>query len=603
MSRGRDLRTAGLIVLAGLLAYLPTLRNGFVWDDDSVLAHNALVQAPDGLVRLWTTAQQADYWPVSLSTFWVEWRLWGTAAAGYHATNLALHLTACLLLWSVLRRLRIPGAALAALLFAVHPVNVESVAWITQRKNLLAMVFFLLAVRGFVLWLDRRTEPGGARAPYLLSLGAFALGLLSKGSVATLPVVLLGIVAWRRRPTRADLLALAPFVLVAGGLAAVNVWFESRGFHAVLRHAGAFERLLGAAAAVWFYLSKALWPARLSLVYPAWRIDPGQLRWWLPLGAALAATGLLLASRRLRPALFAWLYFGVMLAPALGFTDVYFMRFSLVADHYQHLALIGLVALAGYGWSAWAAPVPAKGAVAAAVLAALTVLTWRRAGDFRDEATLYRATLTANPDCWMADNGLAHLALQAGRIGEARAELDEALRLNPEFAEAYLNRGAIEFSTSQIPAAQADFARAVRFGPLQAAAHLNLAAADVALGRNAEALPELQEALRLRPDYPEAYYYLGNALQALGRLPEAAAAFTELLRLSPRDADAEDYLGTVYAALGRDDLAMDHFRRAIALNPNQADAHRNLADCYRRGGRTAEAEQEDAAAARAISRP
>ncbi|HVW22776.1 MAG TPA: tetratricopeptide repeat protein [Opitutaceae bacterium] len=603
MSRLRNFGAAALIALVGLAAYLPTLRNGFVWDDDTVLAHNALVRSPDGILRLWTTAQQADYWPVSLASFWAEWRVWGTDAAGYHATNLALHLACCLLLWSVLRRLRIPGAALAALLFAVHPVNVESVAWITQRKNLLGMLFFLLSARLFLPWLER--GPGrGARAPYLLSLLAFALAMLSKGSVAPLPLVLLGAIAWRRRPTRSDWLALLPFFLVAAALAAVNVWFESRGFHGALRQAGPAERLLGAGAAVWFYLGKALWPAHLSLVYPQWRIDPGSALWWLPLLAAAGLTAALLAARRrLRPALFAWLYFGVMLAPALGFTDVYFMRFSLVADHYQHLALIGVVALAGWAWAAWRWSAPAKGAVAAAAVLALALLTARRARAYRDEAALYRATLAENPGCWMAYNGLGMLAMKAGQPRDALADLNEALRLNPEFAEAHLNRGALEFSAGRMEAAHADFAQAARFGPLQSAAHLNLAASDVALGRSAEAVPELQEALRLRPDYPEAYYYLGNAYQALNRLPEAAEAFAAELRLRPGDSDVEDYLGTVYAAMGNDELALRHFQRAIALNPDNAAAHHDLADCYRRGGRTEDAERESQAAARALSRP
>src|SRR6185312_15759135 len=190
MGRLLDLRMAGLIALVCLVAYLPSLHNGFVWDDDTMIAGNALVHAPDGIVKLWTSAQQADYWPVSLSSFWLEWRLWGMDAAGYHATNLALHLGACLLLWALLRRLRIPGALLAALLFAAHPANVESVAWITQRKNLLALLFFLLSIRWFAGWLDR---PAGRsrRAPYLLSLAAFALAMLSKGSAAPEPLVLL----------------------------------------------------------------------------------------------------------------------------------------------------------------------------------------------------------------------------------------------------------------------------------------------------------------------------------------------------------------------------------------------------------------------------
>ena len=215
------------------------------------------------------------------TTLWAEWRLWGRHAAGYHATNLALHLAEALLLWRILRKLEIPGALLGAILFTVHPVNVESVAWITQRKNLMAMLFFLLSIGAFL-----RTEWAAGIHPaiwsrwrdgawYAWSLLAFALAMLSKGSVAPLPVVLAGIVVWRRRRwSGGDSLRLAPFCAVAAGLVLVNLWFQIHGTGAPIRSVAPLQRLLGAGGVVWFYLWKAVLPVKLSFIYPQWQILP-----------------------------------------------------------------------------------------------------------------------------------------------------------------------------------------------------------------------------------------------------------------------------------------------------------------------------------------
>ena len=407
-----------LLIGATAIAYLPTLRNGFVWDDDTSLTQNPFVQGGEGLRQFWLTTQTPDYWPVTSTTFWAEWRLWGLNPAGYHATNLSLHLIAALLLWSVLRRLRVPGAYLAALLFALHPVNVESVAWITQRKNLMAMLFFLLSVDCFL-----RAEEG-RRAAYGLSLLAFTLGLLSKGSVAVLPLVLCGIVVYRRRIGPRDLARLAPFFLVAGIFTWVDIWFQGHhlGAAETIRSAGFIERLLGAGAVVWFYLSKALVPLHLVFVYPAWHIAPGNFLWWLPLLGALGLTALLWRMGW-RAALFAWGYFCLALLPVMGFTDVYFMKFSLVADHYQHLALIGVTALAGAGWAEWRRRTPGALPVAAAALVAgvLAVLTWRQCLRYRDAETLFEVTLRENPDSPMVHNNLGVILAGGRRLPDALA--------------------------------------------------------------------------------------------------------------------------------------------------------------------------------------
>ena len=424
---GIDARWAGaLLAVVALVAYLPVLRAGFVWDDDTFLTQNPLIRAADGLRRFWFTTDATDYWPMTSTTLWVEWRIWGMQAAGYHATNLLLHVAECMMLWRILALLRVPGAFLAAMLFAVHPVNVESVAWIAERKNLVAMLFFLGSVFCFVKKegaspAQTPGQAGAGRRWYWLSLASFVLAMLSKGSVAMLPLVLLGLVAWKRRVGARDLLELFPFFAAAAVLAAVNVWFQEHGGTEVIRSAGPLDRLLGAAGVVWFYLYKALWPLKLIFVYPQWRVDSADWRWWIPLFSAVIVTILLLrralakseAGAIRSPLLAAWLYFCVMLVPVMGFADVYFMKYSLVADHYQHLALIGVVAFAGSAWARWR--FRGSEAVAAVAVCALACLTWRQCLNYRDAETLYRATIASDPSSWMAHNNLGRSSFMTFR--------------------------------------------------------------------------------------------------------------------------------------------------------------------------------------------
>ena len=531
-----------LITLVALAAYLPTLRNGFVWDDDTFLTDNALIKAPDGLRRFWLTTEPPDYWPVTSTTLWAEWRLWGRNATGYHVTNLLLHIAEAGLLWGILRRLRAPGALFAALLFAAHPVNVESVAWIAQRKNLMAMLFALGTVWFF---LDAEERPQSRRA-YALSLGAFLLALLSKGSVATLPLVLLGIIAWRRRPARRDLLRLAPFLGLAAALAGVNVWFAHHTTSEIVRHAGPLERLLGAGAVVWFYLGKALWPFPLIFVYPQWRISAGDALWYVPLAAALAATVLLFRWRRKSPfaraALYAWLYFGVMLVPVMGFTDVYFMKYSLVADHYQHLALIGVVALAAAAWAAFLGE-RARLPVAAAVIALLAALTWRQASTYRDSETLYRSILARNPDAWIAHNNLVNI-LNSGehpRLPEAVEQLREALRLRPQDARNWNNLGVALVRLDRPAEAAAPYREAVRLQPDSVEFNYNLGLDLRQIGRSGEAIPYFQNVVQLRPRFAQGHIALALALWDAGRRQEAVAERNKATALQPMMPDFSGY--------------------------------------------------------------
>ncbi|MGA2799074.1 MAG: hypothetical protein ABSE63_15955, partial [Thermoguttaceae bacterium] len=396
---------AALIAVAVFLAYLPSINGGFIWDDHILITDNNIIKDSNGPLRIWCTTDPIDYWPMINTSFWIEWRLWGMHSSGYHVTNLILHIAGTLLIWVILRKLSIPGAFLAAMIFALHPVNVESVAWIAQRKNLMAMLFFFISILWYLKFLELARRPTFDRCPlaakqcnahnppstvhcplptahcytwYWLSLAAFTLAMLSKGSVAVLPVLLLGIVWWLRPLMWRDLAWSAPFFLIAFVFTVVNMWFQTIGLEGVIRIASFTQRLLGSGCVVWFYLYKAILPIDLSFVYANWNIEAGNPLWWLPLLSALAVTAVLWRYRKSwsRPLLFAWGFFCVVLVPVMGFTDVYFMRYALVADHYEHIAIIAAIALASAIWGAWrrAAPGWVRHAAAAAAIAVLGTL-------------------------------------------------------------------------------------------------------------------------------------------------------------------------------------------------------------------------------------
>ncbi len=620
-----------IIVLAAFLAYFPALSGGFVLDDNLLLTENSLIKASDGLWRFWCTTEATDYWPASNTTLWIEWRLWGMNPTGYHVTNLILHIVEALLIWGILRMLSIPGAFWAAMIFVVHPVNVESVAWIAQRKGLLAMLFFLLSI---VCYLRQFSASCSANAQhsrhtpcagpayrvrglligpwYWLSLLAFMLAMLSKGSAAILPVLLLGIVWWRRTGTvpifasakmglspsvsRWDLLRTAPFFLVSMVLTLVNLWFMNRALGDVNRSADFTERLLGAGGVVWFYLYKALLPVDLIFVYPQWRIETDNLLWWLPLLAALIVTWALWRYRKgwSRPFLFAWGFFCVALIPVLGFTDVGYMQHSLVADHYQHIALIGVITLAAAGWSVWherARGAAHWAAIIVAILAAgtLTFLTFRQSGLYRDAITLYQATLEKNPDSWLAHNNLGTVLSDAGRLPEAIEHYEKTLKLKPDYPEAHNNMGLALLDAGRPQEAIEHYRQALRLKPDYADAHNNLGIALAKIDRRREAIRHYRQALRLRPAYPEVHNNLGLALADEGRIEEAINNYQQALRLKPDYPDAHNNLGKTLFDSGRLQEAIAHFQQALRLKPNYLECLNNLGCALLQTGRPHEA--------------
>jgi tetratricopeptide (TPR) repeat protein len=581
-SRTARLIVAAVVTVAAFLAYWPALTGQFVWDDDVLLTNNELVKASDGLYRLWFTTEAVDYWPVTGTTFWLEWRLWGLNPFGYHVTNLLLHLASSALVWAALRRLSVPGAAIAACVFALHPVNVESVAWIVQRKNVLSLVFFLLSG----LWFLIHDEDSSGRLGrwYWLSLLAFILAMLSKGSVAILPLILLLACWWRRdRVTGRDIVLTLPFFVIAAAFTLLNVWLQTRHVAEGIRDATLVERIFGAAAIVWFYLSKAVLPIGLVFVYPQWNVTAVDPRWWLPLVAALVATGVLMYYRQrpiVRGVLFAWLYFVIALVPVMGLVDVYFMRYSLVADHYQYIALIGVAAAAGACAGRLEIPAVVTTAGVTAVVAVLAVLTWRESGAFRDLETLYRVTIARNPDAWLAHQNLGvELAKRPGHLDEAIESFKTVLRIYPGSVEAHRNLALAYWRTpGRTDDAIREYEEALRLDSNRAVDHLSLARLLLDRpDRQADALRHAEMAVRLDPASWEALETLGGLLLNVDRRAEATAAYRAAIERNPDAMVSHLNLGSLVASQpGGLPEAIEHFEAVIRLKPDHVTAHYNL---------------------------
>jgi protein O-mannosyl-transferase len=607
-----------------MVCYAPIWRNGFVWDDDTMLTRNPFVKAPAGLHYIWFSTRLPDYFPLTSTSLWVEWRLWGMNATGYHVTSLVLHVLSALLVWRVLRRLRIPGAWWAALIFAVHPVNVESVAWIAERKNTLAMLFFLLSLLCYLR--------GGSKW-FWGALLAFLCSLLSKPSAALAPVVLLLCAWWQTgRITRRDLWRSVPFFALSFALGLVTMWFQHHraigSDVAEMRELGA--RVAGAGWAVWFYLFKALVPLNLCFVYPHWEVNAHAVLSYVPGLALVLLGGAAWHSRRGwgRPVLFALAYFILMLLPVLGFVDIYFHRYSLVADHWQYFAIISPIALVvGGGSSLLGSPGLksvrlAAGAAAVAVVAALGCLSWHQVKAYADAQTLWHDTLAKNPASWMphnnlgllyanqgnyqeamkeydtalrihpnpmGDNNFGSILMEQGRLEEAEAHFRSALRVNPLFPMAYYNLGNLADARGNLAEAVACYQRALELQPRYPEARNNLALVLARQGIFAEAQEQLRQALQERPDYADACNNLASLLIEQGKPAEAASWLAQCLELNPDCAAAFYNLGNAQAKMGKTAEAVKDYQRALALKPGLAEPHYKLGNICLKQGNKAEA--------------
>jgi protein O-mannosyl-transferase len=632
----RDCLLALLLIALVFVAHARVFTAGFIWDDESHLTQNPCIVGPLGLKEIWTTAR-AVYYPLVLTSFWALHKLVGLAPWPYHVLNVLLHAGSAILLWRVLRQLDVHGAWLGAALWALHPVMVQSVAWVTELKNTQSCLFYLLSILCFLKWDEKPliariqgTEEklmNHSRNPrhlyFCFSLLFFVLATLSKPSVVMLPVVLALCIWWRRgRLHWRDALALAPFAAISALAALWTIWEQKF-------HAGAVgpewgqtwpERVVIAGRAIWFYFGKLIWPHPLIFIYPRWEINSSNLAAYLPLFSAFVGLVVLWVCRAewSRAAFFAAAYYVVSLFPVLGFFSVFFFRYSFVSDHFQYLASMGPLALAGAAMTtgcnrlAVAASL-CRGAPTAALsrdatgrrpsavattpllslcgvlLLLLGFLTWRQTAEYRDLVTLYTATLAKNPGCWMAHYNLGIALGNKGETDHAIGHYRQAIALRPDYAEAHYNLGRLLAEKGHLDEAITHYQKALKLNPADAQAHNNLGATLFASGRVDEAIAHYQEALTIQPDYADASCNLANALVSQGDLDGAIARYSGCLALSPNQVEAQYNLASALLRKGRTDEAIVHYQKVLELDRESADARANLGSAFLAKGRIEEA--------------
>jgi tetratricopeptide (TPR) repeat protein len=575
---------AMVLLWAALVAYWPALHGGLLWDDAAHLTKLQL-RSLHGLWDIWFhLGATAQYYPLLHSLFWLEFRLWGAAPIGYHLCNVVLHSASALLVVLIVRRLELPGAWLAGFVFALHPVCVESVAWMSEQKSTLSGVFYLGSALSYLYFSRTRRRP-----QYYLALALFVLSLLSKSVTATLPAVLLVIVWWRngRLDWNRDIRPLSGWLVLGACSGFFTVWVEKT----YVRAEGAefvltpLQHVLLAGRVVWFYAGKVLWPVNLMFNYPRWTLDPGQ--WWqylYPAGLAVLLAAFVLWARRNRGPLAALLIFGGTLTPVLGFLNVYPFRYSYVADHFQYLAALAIIvpvsSLLALAARRVALSKQAAAACGGLLVLGLGALTWRQAHIYSDAETLYRETLERNPASFLARTNLCAALVQTpGRLPDAVAPCEESLRQRPDLAETHLNLALLKVQTpGEIPEAIAELRAALRIRPAYAAAHYDLGKALALSGRFSEAIDEYRAALRIGPDNPDAYLGIGNALLALpGRQQDAIAAFENALRILPCYPDAlYGEGGAMMQMPGRSADAFAEFEAALQCQPDYEPALKML---------------------------
>lgn len=539
---GRQFACAVLLVGLTFVAYAPALDGGFVWDDDDYVENNPTLRELAGLRDMWFNPRSLpQYYPLVHTTFWIEYQISGLAPQTFHLTNVVLHAVNALLLWRILHRLAVPGAWCAAMLFALHPVHVESVAWITERKNVLSGTFYLSAVLAFFNY--HRAFHGSGRLAWLhygIALLLCAAALLSKTVTATLPAALLVVVWWKQgRLTRSDILAVLPMFAMALPLSLYTVWLEqyhvgARGIHWQL---SLVERCLVAARACWFYLQKLLFPRELTFIYPRWQISASApWQYLFPIATvALLYTLWVLRRRTGRGPLAAVLFFGGTLLPVLGVFNVYPMRYSYVADHFQYLASVGILALVAAGSVTALRLEPRRKwmpVLAAGVFLGLGICTWSQCCVYANREVLWLDTIRKNPGAEIAYTNLGMYYFGNGQYQEALACFRRAQELAADDPVTNNNLGISLGRLGQSAAAIERLRAAVRLDPGYADAYNNLGALLTEDGDIEEAVACLREAIRLRGEVAEFHYNLARALRRQGKHAEADQSLETARRLS-----------------------------------------------------------------------
>jgi tetratricopeptide (TPR) repeat protein len=573
---------APLLILATLVAYLPATRGGFVWDDDTQIVADPLLRSAEGLGRIWTRVGPVrggtdQYYPLTFSVFWLEYHFWQLKPLGYHLVNILLHALNAVVFWRILEYLEAPGALLAAAIFALHPVHVESVAWVIELKNVLSGQFYLLSLFCFLRFWNKGNVPNGSRAFYYLANALFLCALSAKTATVGLPLVILliiwwktGRVGWKQLRLVSPMLAMSAF----GGL--LTTWVEkyqagADGYAWTLTFK---EHFLLAGKILWFYIGKLAWPRNLTFVYPRWNAASADWHWHVLMLSAIVVPVLLWSLREKigRGPLAAVLAYGVTIAPVMGFFHVYFMRFSYVADHFQYLASLWLIAL----FAAAATRFFNQALLLAALLPLLGATTWRQAKTYRDLDTLWGDVLEKNPTSYIAHNNMGSILLARGDALGAIRHYSLALQSHPELALTHYNLGLALAGQEKLDEAIRQYDLALETQPDYPAARDGLGVALSRQGKIDEAIQQYALALRSQPDFVSSRINMGAALAAQGKNEAAIRQYTLALSAQPDSASAHNDIGVALAAQDKVDAAIRQYRLALEAQPEYADAHYNL---------------------------
>jgi len=595
-SKRWEIAKVAAIILAAVLPYLPALRGGFVWDDEPLITANPLLRTSSGLAEIWSGSRTADYFPVTNTVFWIEHHLFGDNAAGYHALNILLQAANALLLWRVLRRLQIPGAFLAGLIFAIHPIHAESVAWISELKNVLSMFFFLISALLFFEIEDRRILNGALA--YSASLVAFLLALLSKTQVVFLPVAFLLCAWWRNAPLdskrqgkssprrfQREIARTVPFFLIGIVFGLITIWFQNRGIGEEEIILGPFtRRLANAGMAIWWYAKQVFAPVRLMAVYPQWRFDPPALAEWLPLIAIIGAL-LLLWRRHSRGLLFAFAYFIIALLPVIGFVRMLYPRSgTLVADHLQYFADISPIALFSAGvarlWSTGRREIRIATATIILVLIGLMgSYTWARAGVYRDEQTLWQDNFSKNPNTWQGHNRVGQLLFNQEKFAEALPHFKRAVQLKPELADNYNLLGLVYCRLQRFEEGIAQYLKGLQLNEERPSTAQSASTATIRVNlANALALTgnSFSDLARAASDQGDVATAQADTKEANSRFTEAIEQYEKALDIQPGNPAIHRNLGILLSRLGRIEEAIPHLRKVLQLVPNEPSAREIL---------------------------
>jgi hypothetical protein len=546
-----------LIIVAAFAIYWPALNGGWLWDDDLLLYGNALVHAPDGWWKIWFEPQKlVDYFPLSATAEWAQWQIFGPDTTGYHVVNVALHASGALLVWWLLRKFGLRFAWLGGLLFAVHPVMVESVAWMSELKNTLSLPLALLTLGRWIEWNER-----GRRIDYLRALVLFLAAMLAKPTMATFPLVFWLYAWWRRgRITRADVVQSLPFLAIALVLGLVTICYQLPDpAHSVepVELGGPLDRLALAGSTLVSYVSKSVVPVGLFPIYPRWPVTPLALTpWltWLAVGLVIGAAWRARAGWG-RHVLLGFGFFLLTIAPFLGFHAATYMQFTWVMDHILYLPIVGLIALAvaGYGLAVERAPRTVRPWIygtAALVMGAMLLGSRSYARVFQNQGTLWSYAATGDPDSPEAQNNLGLYYMDQQNYALAIGHYREAIRLKPGYAFAHNGLGNALWMANDIAGAAAEYRAAVRINPTYAEAYNGLANTLVEQGQLEAARAECERSIAADPAYSDPLCTLGLIDAREGKLPQAYADFERAHELSPHDGRITDFFQQVQTQYG-----------------------------------------------------